>query len=159
MKMAADQDYIWAVFNEHWKSCTLAYQNECEEEFKNTLKQSEAGDPGAQRKTSLYYDIGFGAKQCSKKAAHWLAKFEKNKPSYIKRLKVRATKGDDNAELELACLTEPSLLGNPEACLAEIDSNLEKLKKENPKEYKKMLRKSGKIPDFGPVPTFIDIPD
>lgn len=159
MKMAADQDYIWAIFDDHWKSCTLAHQNECEEEFKDTLRQAEAGEPSAQQKTSLNYDIGFGTKKCAKKAAYWLAKFEKNKPSYIESLRNLAKKGDINAELELSSLTEPSLLGNPEACLAEIDSNLEKLKKENPKEYKKMLRKSGKIPDFGPPLINVDMPD
>jgi hypothetical protein len=159
MKMAADQDYLWAILNDHWKSCTLAYQNECVEEFTDTLKQAEAGDPSAQQKTSLYYDIGFGTKKCSDKAAYWLAEFDKNKSSYIESLKILIKKGDANAELELSSLTEPSLLGNPEACLAEIDSNLEKLKKENPKEYKKMLRKSGKIPEFGPLPIYIDIPD
>ena len=159
MKMASDQDYFWAIFNEHWKSCTLAYQNECEEEFKDTLKQAEAGEPSAQQKTSLNYDIGFGTKKCAKKAAYWVDEFEKNKSSYIKSLKTLAKKGDINAELEFSSLTEPSLLGNPEACLAEIDSNLEKLKKDNPKEYKKMLRKSGKIPDFGPLPIYVDMPD
>jgi hypothetical protein len=158
MKMAADQNYIWAVLNDRWKDCTPEHQNNCEKEFKRFLKKAEAGDASAQEKTSFNYEIGFGTKKCEIKAAYWKAEFEKNKSAYLEKFKILAEKGDERAELELSALTELSLLKNPEAVWKKTNDDLEKMKVENPEEYKKTLKAASKIPDFGPLPSYKPVP-
>jgi TPR repeat protein len=119
MKMAADQGYWCATLNDHWKNCTLEYQQACEREFGEILASAEAGDPGAQRMIHFHYHSGYGVKRSDEKAAYWLAEFEKNKASYLEVLKKKAENGDEQAGLEYDALTTPSLLNNPEAFLGD----------------------------------------